>query len=147
MAIPLGYNVRSVIGRPWSTLATAFGIGMVVAILVLALALASGFQAAVVATGSPNNVIVLRKGADSELSSGVGRDPANIIKSLPDVATGADGRPLASPELLVVINQERKQGKGTSNVTIRGVDQRRARACATGSRSTRAATSRPAPPS
>ncbi len=123
MAIPLSYNVRSVIGRPWSTLATAFGIGMVVAILVLALALASGFQAAVVSTGSPNNVIVLRKGADSELSSGVGRDAANIIKSLPDVALGADGSPLASPEMLVVINQERKEGKGSSNVTIRGVDR------------------------
>ena len=122
MAIPLGYNVRSVIGRPWATLATAFGIGMVVAILVLALALASGFQAAVVSTGSPNNIIVLRKGADSELSSGIGRDQANIIKSLPEIASGPDGRPLASPELLVVINQERKQGKGTSNVTIRGVD-------------------------
>jgi ABC-type lipoprotein release transport system permease subunit len=122
MAIPLEYNVRSALGRPWATLATAFGIGMVVSILVLALALASGFRAAVTSTGSPDNVIVLRKGADSELSSGIGRDQANIVKSLPDIATGPDGRPLVSPELLVVINQERKQGKGTSNVTIRGVD-------------------------
>jgi ABC-type lipoprotein release transport system permease subunit len=95
---------------------------MVVAILVLALALAAGFRAAVVSTGSPDNAIVMRKGAGSELSSGVSRDATNIIKSLPDIATGADGRPLASPELLVVINQERKNGSGTSNVTIRGVD-------------------------
>ena len=123
MAIPLAYNVRSVLGRPWSTLATAFGIGMVVAILVLALALATGFQAAVVSTGSPDNVIVLRKGADSELSSGIGREAANIVKSLPDVAQSAEGSPLVSPELLVVINQDRKQGKGSSNVTIRGVDR------------------------
>ncbi len=123
MAIPFSYNVRSVIGRPWSTLATALGIGLVVAILVLALALANGFQAALVATGSPNNVIVLRTGADSELSSGVSREAANIIKSLPDVAIGTDGRPLVSPEVLVLINQERKNGMGTSNVTIRGVDR------------------------
>jgi putative ABC transport system permease protein len=123
VAIPLSYNFRSVIGRPWSTLATAFGIGMVVAILVLALALATGFQAAVVSTGSPNNAIVMRKGADSELSSGVGRDAANIVKALSDVATGPDGRPLVSPELLVVTNQPRKEGKGSSNVTIRGVDR------------------------
>src|SRR4029079_17096639 len=123
MAIPLGYNVKSVIGRPWATLATAFGIGMVVAILVLALALAAGFRAAVVSTGSPDNVIVMRKGAGSELSSGVGRDATNIVKSLPDIAPGPDGRPLVSPELLVVINQERKNGSGTSNVTIRGVDR------------------------
>ena len=82
MAIPLAYNVRSVIGRPWSTLATAFGIGMVVAILVLALALATGFQAAIVSTGSPQNVIVLRKGADGkwryvvDMFSGVAPAPA-----------------------------------------------------------------------
>ena len=123
MAIPFSYNVRSVIGRPWSTLATAVGIGMVVAILVLALALANGFQAALVETGSPNNVIVLRKGADSELSSGVSREGANIIRALPDVALGAGGRPLVSPEVLVLINQERQNGRGTSNVTIRGVDR------------------------
>jgi putative ABC transport system permease protein len=123
MAIPLSYNVRSVLGRPWSTLATAFGIGMVVAILVLALALANGFRAAITSTGSPNNVIVLRKGANSELSSGISRDAANIVKALPDVAAGSDGRPLVSPELLVVINQARKEGKGSSNVTIRGVDR------------------------
>ena len=123
MAIPLVYNVRSVIGRPWATLATAFGIGMVVAILVLALALANGFQAALVRTGSPDNVIVMRKGADSELSSGVSRDAANILRALPDVAPGADGRPLVSPEVLVLINQARQGGRGTSNVTIRGVDR------------------------
>ena len=122
MAIPLGYNVRSAIGRPWATLATAFGIGMVVAILVLALALASGFQAAVVSTGSPNNVIVLRKGADSELSSGIGRDQANIIRSLPDIATGADGsgltssitqRPVAFGTLVGVAGIKRRVAEGT----------------------------------
>jgi putative ABC transport system permease protein len=123
MAIPLGYNVRSVLGRPWSTLATAVGIGMVVAILVLALALANGFQAALVTTGSPDNVIVLRKGADNELSSGVSREGANILRALPEVKPGPDGRPLVSPEVLVLINQERQNGKGTSNVTIRGVDR------------------------
>jgi putative ABC transport system permease protein len=123
MAVPFIYNVRSVIGRPVSTLATALGIGLVVSILILALALANGFQASLVETGSPNNVLVLRKGADSELSSGIDRNGANIIKSLPDVASGADGRPLASPEVVVLINQERKNGTGTSNVTIRGVDR------------------------
>ena len=123
MAIPFSYNLRSVLGRPWATLATAVGIGMVVAILVLALALANGFQAALVETGSPSNVIVMRKGADSELSSGVSREGANIIRALPDVAAGADGRPLVSPEVLVLINQERQNGRGTSNVTIRGVDR------------------------
>jgi ABC-type lipoprotein release transport system permease subunit len=123
MAIPLVYNVRSVAGRPTSTLATALGIGLVIAILVLALALAAGFQTSLVETGSDQNVIVLRKGADSELSSGVSREGASILKSLPDVAIGPNGRPLVSPEVVVLINQPRKGGKGSSNVTIRGVDR------------------------
>ncbi len=123
MAVPFSYNFRSVLGRPWSALATALGIGLVVAILILALALAAGFQASLVETGSPDNVIVMRKGADSELSSGEGRDAAAILAAGPEVARGPGGRPLASPEVVVLINQDRKGGKGSSNVTIRGVDQ------------------------
>ena len=122
MAIPLVYNLRSLTQRPMSSLATALGIAFVVAVLVGALALASGFQAALVETGSPSNVIVLRKGADSEISSGIGRDGANILRALPDVATGPDGRPLAAAELVVVTNKERLGQKGSSNVTVRGVD-------------------------
>jgi ABC-type lipoprotein release transport system permease subunit len=122
MAIPIVYNARSVLQRPWSTLATALGIGLVVAILVLALALAHGFQASLVETGSDANAIVMRKGADSELTSGIGRPTANIVMGLTDVALGAGGRPLASPEVVVLINQDRKGGRGSSNVTIRGVN-------------------------
>ena len=124
MAIPIIYNVRNVMLRPWTALATGWGIAMVVMILVGAFALASGFQAALVESGSPNNAIVMRVGADSEISSGVGRDAANIIKSLPDVAPGPDGRPLVSTDMVVLTNLPRIGGSGgTSNVTIRGVDQ------------------------
>ncbi len=122
MGIPLVYNVRSVMQRPVSTSATATGIAFVVAILIGAFALASGFQAALVETGSPVNVIVLRTGADSEISSGVGRDAANIIRALPEVAADAAGRPLASAEMVVVISRPRLGMAGESNVTVRGLD-------------------------
>jgi len=71
MAIPFVYNLRSVTNRPVSTATTAVGIGLTVAIFIGALALAAGFRASLVTTGSPDNAIVLRKGADSEISSGV----------------------------------------------------------------------------
>lgn len=123
MPIPFAYNARSVMRRPWSTLATAVGIGLVVAILVLALALANGFQQSLVDTGSPANAIIMRTGADSELTSGIDRGGASILRSLPQVAAGKDGRPLVSSDLVVLINQERKGGSGgSSNVTVRGVD-------------------------
>ncbi|HKQ58868.1 MAG TPA: FtsX-like permease family protein [Candidatus Eisenbacteria bacterium] len=122
MAIPLSYNIRNVIQRPLTTLATGSGIAMVVMILIGAFALASGFQAALVETGSPDNAFIRRTGADSEISSGVGRDAAAIIGSLPDVATGPDGRPLISKDLVVLTNLERVGQTGSSNVTIRGID-------------------------
>ena len=67
MKIPLIYNVRSVSQRPVSTMLTALGIGLVVAVFVAMLALANGFIAALVKTGSSDNVLLLRRGADSEL--------------------------------------------------------------------------------
>lgn len=122
MAIPLIYNVRSALHRPVSTATTALGIGLTVAIFVGALALAAGFKASLVATGSPDNALVLRKGADSEISSGISLEAASIIRSHPEVATGPDGRPQASAEMVVVVNKPRLGFTGSSNVTTRGVD-------------------------
>src|SRR5512145_2514073 len=120
MAIPIVYNLRSLTQRPTSSLATALGIAFVVAILVGALALASGFQAALVETGSPSNVLVLRRGADSEISSAVSRDQANLLRALPEVATDPQGRPLVTAEMVVLVQQPRKGGAGSSNVPVRG---------------------------
>jgi len=122
MAIPLVYNVRNVIQRPVGTLTTAAGIGLTVAILIAALALAIGFRTTLVTTGSPDKVVILRKGADSEISSGVGRDEVEILRALPDVAIGGDGRPEFSAEMVVVSNLKRIGQPGSSNVTLRGVD-------------------------
>jgi putative ABC transport system permease protein len=122
MAIPISYNIRNVLQRPLTTLATGSGIAMVVMILIGAFALASGFQAALVETGSTENAFVRRTGADSEISSGVSRDAANILKALPEVAAGPDGRPLVSTDLVVLTNLERAGQTGSSNVPIRGID-------------------------
>lgn len=122
MAIPLAYNVRSVFQRPVSTFTTAAGIGLTVAIFIGALALAEGFRSSLVSTGSNDNALVLRKGADSEISSAVPLDAASIIRSSPAVATGPQGRALASPELVVVVNKPRLGMEGSSNLTVRGVD-------------------------
>jgi putative ABC transport system permease protein len=122
MKIPFTYNVRSVRQRPVSTALTALGIGLVVAVFIGMLALANGFAAALTRTGSDRNVLVLRKGADSEMSSGLDRDAVSALTASPHVARGADGRPLASPEVYVVIPLGR-MGDTTklANVVVRGV--------------------------
>jgi len=125
MRIPILYNARSVLQRPVSTAFTALGIGLVVAVFIAMLALANGFRVALTRTGSDNNVLVLRRGADSELSSGLGRDAASILASSPHVATGPDGRALASPEVYVLIPLTRLGDDTTAlaNVVVRGISQ------------------------
>jgi ABC-type lipoprotein release transport system permease subunit len=126
MKIPLVYNLRSVMQRPVSTALTALGIGLVVAVFVAMLALANGFIAALVKTGSSDNVLLLRRGADSELSSGIPREAVSIISASPHVATGADGRPLVSPETYLVLNIPRMGGDqfAVANVVARGVSDK-----------------------
>ena len=126
MKIPLIYNLRSVAQRPVSTALTALGIGLVVAVFVAMLALANGFIAALATTGSSDNVLLLRRGADSELSSGIPREAISIISASPHIATGSDGRPLVSPETYIVINLERPGGDeySVANVVARGVSSK-----------------------
>jgi len=124
MKIPISYNVRSVLQRPLSTALTAIGIGLVVAVFIGMLALANGFRAALIRTGSDRNAMVLRRGADSELSSGVGRETASLVAASPHVATGADGRPMVSPEVYVLIPLPRPDDTvAVANVVVRGVSE------------------------
>lgn len=124
MKVPIVYNVRSVLQRPVSTALTALGIALVVAVFIGMLALANGFRAALVQTGSEQNMLVLRRGADSELSSGLSREDARILAASPHVATGADGRPMVSPEVYVVVPLPRMGDTiGVANVVVRGISE------------------------
>jgi putative ABC transport system permease protein len=126
MKIPFVYNLRSVTQRPVSTALTALGIGLVVAVFVAMLALANGFVAALVKTGSPDNVLLLRRGADSEMSSSIPREAISIIGASPHIAAAADGRPLLSPETYIVLNIPRAGGDAfaVANVVARGVSDK-----------------------
>ena len=120
MKIPLIYNLRSIRQRPISTAATALGMAVVVAVFIAMMALSNGFKAALVRTGSPDNAFILRKGAQAEMNSGIDRNTANVIGSMPFVAADETGRPLVSPEIFVVVGLTRLNG-GLANVVVRGV--------------------------
>jgi putative ABC transport system permease protein len=121
--IPILYNLRSVLQRRVSTAFTALGVGLVVAVFIGMLALANGFRAALSRTGSNRNVLVLRRGADSELASGLSRETASILAASPHVALGPDGRPLVSPEVYVLVPLPRPgaDSNAVGNVVARGV--------------------------
>src|SRR5438552_12465660 len=101
MGLIASYNLRSMTVRKATAAMTAGGIAMVVAVFVMTLAIAQGFRATLVASGSLQNAIVLRKGATAETTSAVLRSDVPILESLPQVARGAGGRPLTSAELVL----------------------------------------------
>ena len=124
MGLIASYNLRSMIVRKGTAAMTAGGIAMVVAVFVMTLAIAQGFRQTLVASGSPQNAIVLRKGATAETVSAVLRTDVPIIESLPQVARGPDGRPLSSSELVVIIALPRISNNQPANVPARGVGPR-----------------------
>jgi putative ABC transport system permease protein len=120
MALPLKYNLRNLIVRKGSTLATAFTIGLTVAVFLLVMALARGIDQTLSSSGEPLNVIVLREGSTAELNSTVTREQFNDLTYLDGVAREGD-QPLATGEMITLIYKPRKGMTQGSNVTIRGV--------------------------
>ena len=97
------------------------GIAGVVGVLVSVLAMGEGFRHTLASTGRPGRVIMLRAGSDAELSSGVDRDQTTLLAALPAIARDGSGRPLASAELVVMVDLPRKGESHPNNVPFRGV--------------------------
>ena len=123
MSIPYYYSFRNLWTRRLTTVLTASGMALVVFVFAATLMLAEGLRKTLVDTGSPDNVVVIRKSANSEVQSGVERPQASIIQSLADVAVGSDGQPLVAKELVVLINLPKRGSSKPANVVIRGVAQ------------------------
>src|SRR4051812_14430385 len=98
MGLPLKYNLRNLVERKGTTLMTAVGIGLTVAVLVTSIAMTTGMTAVSAGGGHPPRVLVLRKGTDAELNSTVSKENYQIIRRLPGIATSGGGEPMASPE-------------------------------------------------
>ena len=121
MAIPLSYNLRNLVVRKTTTLMTALGIALTVAVLLAILALVNGLRVTLSTSGDPLHVIVLRKGATSEVVSLFTRSQFQDLKFKPGIAAGRDGQPLASLEVISVINLASVDNPGGTNVTVRGL--------------------------
>jgi ABC-type lipoprotein release transport system permease subunit len=124
MKIPLSYVARNLWTRRLTTLLTASGLALVVFVFATVLMLDEGLRNTMVTTGEYDNVIIIRRSADTEVQSGVGRDQANIIEAHPAIAIGADGRRMLSKETVVLISLIKRDTNKPSNVIIRGIDLR-----------------------
>ena len=121
MAIPIAYNLRNLVVRKTTTIMTALGIALTVAVLLAILALVNGLRTTLTASGDPLNILALRKGSDSELVSNFTRAQFQDLKFKPGIATGRDSQPLASLEVVTVINLANVDNPDGVNLTVRGL--------------------------
>jgi putative ABC transport system permease protein len=120
MMIPLRYTYRSLLVRKTTTFATAFGIALVVFVLAASLMMSAGVKKTLGASGREDVAIVLRKGSDAELGSGIEDPQVSLIRAMPGVKK-EDNVPIAGGEVVVVIALEKLGAEGVANVQIRGI--------------------------
>lgn len=122
MLIPLSYNLRSLFVRKTTTIATALGIALVVFVLSSALMLGEGIRNTLVSNGSFTRAIVLRKGADTEMASGIESSTVGLIMAAPGIKRDGEGQPLGIADVVVVATLDKVGSEGqVSNVLVRGV--------------------------
>jgi len=122
-AIPLAYSVRNLWTRRLTTVLTATGMALVVFVFAAVLMLDAGLRSALVATGQPDNILVTRRAAGTEIQSGIERSQAAIVETQPEVALGPGGARMVSKETVVLIAQP-KRGTGVpTNITVRGLGE------------------------
>jgi putative ABC transport system permease protein len=114
-------NLRNLPQRLGTSLVVIVGIAGVAGVLVAVLSMSEGFRHTLASTGRGDRVIMLRAGSDAEMSSGISRDQTQLVASLPAVARDASGRPLASAELVVMVDLPRRGQTDPNNVPFRGV--------------------------
>jgi len=120
MRIPLNYNLRNLAARRTTTIMTALGISLTVAVLLAALALVDGLRAAFASSGNPLNLLVLRKGSTAELSSTITQEIYRDLLFKEGIGTQV-GEPLVSLELVTVVTLPRNDKPAGANVTLRGL--------------------------
>jgi putative ABC transport system permease protein len=121
MKIPFSYIFRNLWTRKLTTILTAAGMGLVVFVFAAVLMLDAGLKKTMVGTGSFDNVVMIRKGSETEIQSGVSREQASLVESMPNIARGPDGKPVVSKESLILISLNKKGQERGSNIVTRGV--------------------------
>lgn len=118
----MALNVRTIPSRLSSSAVAIVGIAGVVVVFISVLSIAEGFSAAMRGSGSSERALVMRAGADSELTSGAAGEHAELVKQAPGIAR-KDGVLMASAELYVIIDVPKKAAPTSSaNVPMRGIE-------------------------
>ena len=121
--VPYHYILRNLWVRKLTTMLTAGGMALVVFVFAAVLMLSEGLKATLVDTGSRDNVVIIRRGAETEVQSGIDRGQAALIETYPEVAVSPRGRPFVSREVVVLMVLPKRGSAKPSNVTLRGLSE------------------------
>lgn len=114
-------NLKSLRQRLWLSLSTIVAVALVVMVLLAFLAMANGFQHTIASSGAPDVAVILRGGSQSEVNSVVSRDQVRLVEEGPGIARTADGKPLASAELYLVVDGIKRTSGTKANLPLRGI--------------------------
>lgn len=121
--IPLNYIWRNLATRKLTTALTAGGMALVVFVFTAVLMLDAGLRTTMVSTGSPDNLLAIRSGSETEIQSSIDNDQLGVLESLPHIALDTSGQPLLARECVVLYSLVKKNTGVPTNVTIRGTTQ------------------------
>jgi putative ABC transport system permease protein len=116
-------NLKSIRQRFWLSLSTVVAVALVVIVLLSFLAMANGFQRTLSGSGADDIAIVLRGGSQAEINSTVAREQVRLIEEAPGIARGADGKPLVSSELYLVVDGIKRSSGTKANLPLRGIGE------------------------
>ena len=118
--IPLKYNAGSLRARGTVTIMTIFGIAVVIGVTLALIALYHGVISQLIESGSRDLILVMEDGVDAELSSRITNESLNVIRALPGIAKGSDGKPLVATQLVSIFKLQKKGTLKRAGVTMRG---------------------------
>jgi ABC-type antimicrobial peptide transport system permease subunit len=122
MKLFIVYAIKSILNKKLTTSLTVLGFALVIFIFSAVLMLSNGMNETLIETGQDENIIAIRKGSPTEITSIIYRDMGNALKVDEGVMTGEDGNPIAAGEISILINHSKRDNpEGTSNIPVRGV--------------------------
>src|SRR5262245_37881776 len=121
MKIPISYNIRNLMRRRTTTIMTALGIALTVAVLLSVSAMVEGLRTSLSGTGHPLNILVTRKGSNAELNSSMTQEQFQIIKAKQGIERLSSGDPMASLELVTVVILDSPENPAGININLRGL--------------------------
>src|SRR4051812_35089151 len=116
-----GMNLRNIPQRWSSSLVAVLGVGGVTLVLVALLSIAAGFRVALEGSGSDDVAMIMRAGSTNELSGGFGPDTVTVVSDAPGIKKDAQGKPILSPELYVLVDGRMRGKEASTNLPLRGV--------------------------